>query len=156
MNLTIMSLNLRYDKPDPGVQNWQVRRDSITSLIEYYQPDVIGTQEGLGHQLLDLHRRLPNYHSIGDDRSGKGNNEYCAIFYHSQRLNCLETDNFFLSDTPDIPGSISVAWGNPLPRMATWGRLEIINSLHQILILNTHLDYHSAKVLKTLLGRMGI
>ena len=141
----IMTLNLRYDKPDPGEQNWRVRREAIAALIAHYCPDLIGTQEGKAHQLLDLHRLLPDYQSVGGDRTGTGTNEYCGIFYKTQRLKCLETGDFFLSDTPEIPGSITPDWGNPLPRMTTWAVFKLIGEVKNITLFNTHLDYQSAK-----------
>ena len=38
------------------------------AIVKQAGPDIIGTQEGQGHQLLDLHRLLPEYQSIGGDR----------------------------------------------------------------------------------------
>ncbi|MGF1482097.1 MAG: endonuclease/exonuclease/phosphatase family protein [Cyanophyceae cyanobacterium] len=141
MPLKIMSLNLRLDKPDPGEGNWRVRRGAIASLIAHYSPDLIGTQEGLPHQLLDLHRLLPDYRSVGGDRTGTGTGEHCAIFY-SPRLQCRETGDFSLSDTPEVLGSLSREWGNPVPRMVTWAVFALAGT--SVTLLNTHLDYHSA------------
>lgn len=145
MNLTIITFNIRYDKPDPGDQDWRIRRDAIAAVIQEYHPDIIGTQEGKAHQLLDLHRSLPNYQSIGGDRIGTGTGEYCAIFYNQERFQCQESGDFFLSDTPDSPGSITPEWGNPLPRMTTWGVFSVAQESKTITCFNTHLDYRSAK-----------
>jgi endonuclease/exonuclease/phosphatase family metal-dependent hydrolase len=141
-----MTFNLRYDKPDPGEFNWQVRRSAIASVITHYTPDLIGTQEAKAHQILDLHRLLPQYQSVGRDRVGKGTDEHCAIFYRHESLACLETQDSFLSETPEVPGSISHSWGNPLPRMVTWGLFRLgENPAVQVALCNTHLDYNSAK-----------
>ncbi|MDB9515687.1 endonuclease/exonuclease/phosphatase family protein [Roseofilum reptotaenium CS-1145] len=143
MKLKLITANLRYDKPDPGNSNWQVRREAVAGWISQEQPDILGTQECLAHQMLDLHRRLPEYQSIGCDRQGNGGGEYCGIFYHPQRLTCLESGEFWLSETPDIPGSISPEWGNHQSRFVTWGKF-ISAENQQIIVLNTHLDYNSA------------
>lgn len=143
MKLKLITANLRYDKPDPGDSNWQVRREAIAGWISQEQPDILGTQECLAHQMLDLHRRLPEYQSIGSDRQGNGRGEYCAIFYHSQRLKCLESGEFWLSETPEIPGSITPEWGNHQPRFVTWGKF-ITPENQPIVVWNTHLDYNSA------------
>ncbi|MEQ8962587.1 MAG: endonuclease/exonuclease/phosphatase family protein [Coleofasciculus sp. C2-GNP5-27] len=145
MNIKIITFNIRYDKPDPNNQDWRIRRDAIAALIQEYRPDIIGTQEGKAHQLLDLHRRLPNYQSIGGDRTGTGTGEHCAIFYNPDRLKCLDHGDFYLSDTPDIAGSISPEWGNPAPRMATWAVFSVAQVSKTITCFNTHLDYTSAK-----------
>lgn len=145
MQLSIASFNLRYDKPDPGDRAWTVRRQAIAQLFHHYQPDIIGTQEGLAHQLADLQQQLPQYQQVGGDRQGDGCGEHCAIFYRADRLTCLETGDFWLSATPDQPGSISPDWGNPLPRMTTWAKLAIAATGQPLTVCNTHLDYESAK-----------
>lgn len=143
MSITVMTFNLRYDKPDPGIQQWGKRFTAIASLIQHYQPDLLGTQEGKIHQLVDLQSLLPEYQYIGGDRTGTGNGEHCAIFYKPQVLKLQETRDFYLSDTPEIPGSIT--WGNRLPRMATWGTFTINNYPISITIVNTHLDHENVK-----------
>lgn len=145
MNIRVMSFNLRYDKPDPDNHAWKVRKQAVAALITHYSPDIIGTQEGQAHQLLDLHRLLPNYQSVGSDRTGTDTGEYCAIFYRTERLRCLRTQDFVLSDTPEIPGSISPAWGNPIPRMASWAVFAVVGEARTVTLLNTHLDYKSTQ-----------
>lgn len=145
MQLRVMSFNIRFDKPDPGEFNWRVRRNAIAALIKHYAPDIFGTQEGKAHQLLDLHRLLPDYQSVGGDRVGDQLNEHCAIFYKSEQLRCQDSGDFFLSDTPEVPGSITPEWGNPVPRMASWAIFSLPASTRPVYIINTHFDYHSAK-----------
>ena len=141
-----MSFNLRYDKPDPGDNAWAVRKVAVAALIDHHAPDIIGTQEGKAHQLLDLHRLLPDYQSVGSDRTGTGTSEYCAIFYRTQRLRCLDTSNFALSETPEVLGSITSEWENPLPRMTSWAVFASATGEEpKITVFNTHLDYRSAK-----------
>lgn len=143
MKLRVMTFNLRYDKPDLGDFAWKVRASAVASLITAYAPDLIGTQEGKAHQILDLHRLLPEYQSVGSDRTGTGIDEYCAIFYRSARWQCLRSDDFFLSDSPDVAGSISADWGNLLPRMVSLAVLAA--GENTVTIFNTHLDYKSAR-----------
>ncbi|PSF39068.1 endonuclease/exonuclease/phosphatase [Aphanothece hegewaldii CCALA 016] len=143
MLLKIISLNIRYDKPDPYEKNWRVRRKALASLITHYAPDLIGTQEGKAHQLLDLHRMLPNYQSIGRDRTGNDTGERCTIFYNTERLKCIETGDFFLSETPEILGSVTQHWKNSYPRMVTWGRFQTLDENINIIHYNTHLDHNS-------------
>lgn len=141
--MKIITLNLRYDKPDPGNNDWKFRRYAIAELIKHYDPDFIGTQEGKANQLLDLHRLLPNYQSIGSDRLGDGSGEHCAIFYHIQRYNCMSSNDFWLSETPHLVASITPEWGNTLPRMVSWGVFSSLETQQEVTIFNTHLDYQS-------------
>jgi endonuclease/exonuclease/phosphatase family metal-dependent hydrolase len=145
MEIKVMSLNLRYDKPDPGDNAWTVRKEAVAALITHHAPDIVGTQEGMAHQLLDLHRLLPDYQSVGNERIGNGTGEHCAIFYRTQRLRCLVNSDFFLSDTPEIPGSISSDWGNPIPRMASSAVFAVAGEEKTVTVFNTHLDYKSPK-----------
>lgn len=139
------SFNLRYDKPDEGNCNWRLRREVVADVVRHHQLDLVGTQEGLAHQLLDLHRRLRDYQSVGGDRDGDGHGERCAIFYR-RPWNCERTGDIWLSDTPEVPGSIGADWGNFQPRMATWGvfRCGDRPDAPGAILLNTHLDYNSA------------
>lgn len=148
MKLKIMTINLRFDKPDKDESAWAVRRSAVAAQIRHYDPDIIGTQEGLAHQLLDLHRLLPEYQSVGGDREAKGTQERCAIFFRSPKFHCVATGDFWLSETPDRPGSMTPHWENPVPRMATWGVFAAGESEQKVAVCNTHLDYHSDRARK--------
>ena len=141
--MKIITLNLRYDKPDPGNNDWKFRRYAIAQLIKHSEPDFIGTQEGKAHQLLDLHRLLPDYQSIGSDRLGDGSGEHCAIFYQKQRYNCMSSRDFWLSETPHLVASMTSEWGNKLPNLVSCGVFSSVKTQQEVTIFNTHLDYQS-------------
>lgn len=141
--MKIITLNLRYDKPDQGNNDWKFRRYAIAKLIEKHNPDIIGTQEGKAHQILDLHRLLPEYQSIGTDQIGNGTGEHCAIFYQPKKFQCIESKDFWLSDTPKLVGSIGSEWGNSTPKLVSWGVFISKKTQQQITVFNTHLDYYS-------------
>jgi endonuclease/exonuclease/phosphatase family metal-dependent hydrolase len=146
--MKIITFNLRYDKPDQGNNDWSFRRHAIAKLIEKHNPDIIGTQEGKAHQILDLHRLLPQYQSIGTDQIGNGTGEHCAIFYQTKKFQCIESKDFWLSDTPKLVGSISSEWGNSTPKLVSWGVLISWETQQQITVFNTHLDYYSQQARK--------
>ncbi|OIP70545.1 MAG: endonuclease/exonuclease/phosphatase [Oscillatoriales cyanobacterium CG2_30_40_61] len=141
--MKIITLNLRYDKPDQGNNDWNFRRYAIAKLIEKHNPDIIGTQEGKAHQILDLHRLLPQYQSIGTDQMGNGTGEHCAIFYQTKKFQCIESKDFWLSDTPNLVGSIGSDWGNTAPKCVSCGVFFSRETQQQITVFNTHLDYYS-------------
>ena len=70
---------------------------------------------------LGLPPRLPFY-GVGRD-DGKRQGEYAGIYYRRDRFerDVTEEGTFWLSDTPEVPGSKS--WGNSYPRVVTWIRL---------------------------------
>ena len=73
---------------------------------------------------LVLVARLPAYTWFGESRKGSTEDEHMGVFYRKDRLRVRDSGNFWLSDTPDVPGSRT--WGNILPRMVTWARFERI------------------------------
>jgi hypothetical protein len=119
-SLHVMSFNLRYaSNTEPN--SWSARRPVMAQLLRREQPTVLGTQEGLYEQLKDMERDLPaHYDWIGVGRAGGSHDEFMAIYYDTRRLEPLEFDHYWLSDTPEVIGSKS--WGNNVIRMVTWVR----------------------------------
>jgi len=136
--LTVMTFNIRYAHTTPP-DLWPDRLPVITELIGYRRPDIIGTQEGLYHQLRDLENALPNYGWIGIGRDGGSRGEFMAVFYRKDRLEPLEYDHYWLSDTPALPGSRT--WGNNYPRMVTSVRFRDRVAGMEMLFVNTHFDH---------------
>ncbi|MFB6229922.1 MAG: endonuclease/exonuclease/phosphatase family protein [Salinibacter sp.] len=137
-----MSYNIRYAPRDTGRRAWRNRREPIASLIRFHAPDVVGTQEGTLHQLIDLEERLRGTEWIGVGRRS-GGDEFSALFYRTDRLALLEHDTFWLSKTPNTPGSKS--WGAALPRIATWARFRDQASGNTPFVLNTRFDHEREK-----------
>ncbi|HEV3143939.1 MAG TPA: endonuclease/exonuclease/phosphatase family protein [Gemmataceae bacterium] len=140
MAITVMTFNLRYDKPDPGDCAWTVRRDLVAERIRRYRPDLIGTQEGRPHQLHDLLERLPEYRFIGRGRDLDGGGEHCAIFYRSGDFEREFQENFGLSNLSHIIGHVSADWTNNLSRMVTWGVFRAKAGGQRLILFNTHLE----------------
>jgi endonuclease/exonuclease/phosphatase family metal-dependent hydrolase len=137
--LCVMTYNLRYASPT-GPNAWPGRRPLVREVIQSVQPDVIGTQEGLHAQLLDVAADLPDYGWVGVGRNdGKTNSEFMAVFYRKARLEALSTNHFWLSDTPEIPGSTN--WGNTNRRMVTWLKFRDRGTGGNFYLYNTHFDH---------------
>lgn len=138
--LDVMTFNIRYAHTEPP-NLWPDRLPVIVELVERRMPDVIGTQEGLYHQLLDLDSALVGYDWIGIGRDGGSRGEFMAVFYRTDRLEPLEYDHYWLSDTPAVAGSKS--WGNRYARMVTSVRFRDRASGEEFVFVNTHLDHES-------------
>src|SRR5689334_21412331 len=105
MFLKVMTFNLRYaQKGAQPPDAWAHRRPIMRECIRQTPPDVIGTQEGLYPQLKDFAADQPDYDWIGLGRDGGSKGEFMAVFYRRARLEPLEFDHFWLSDTPDVVG----------------------------------------------------
>lgn len=136
--LTVMTFNLRYASDTPP-NAWPQRRPVMKACLELVQPDLIGTQEGVYHQLKDLAADLPAYDWIGTGRDGGSRGEFMAVFYRRARFEPLEFDHFWLSDTPNVIGSAT--WGNTNRRMVTWVRFRDRQTHGEFYFWNTHLDH---------------
>jgi endonuclease/exonuclease/phosphatase family metal-dependent hydrolase len=136
--LRVVTFNLRFASTNQP-NSWAKRRPVIRECIKKMAPDVMGTQEGLYPQLKDLAADLSAYEWIGLGRDGGSRGEFMAIFYRKARLEPLEFDHFWLSDTPNLIASTN--WGNTNRRMATWVRFRERASGREFHVFNTHLDH---------------
>lgn len=145
--IKIITYNLRYDNPRDGLDNWQHRKAHVASFLEQQQAHFVGMQEALHSQIEYLANELKGYDWIGVGRDdGKLAGEFSPIFYQKAAFKPIKTGTFWLSSTPDSVGSRG--WDAALPRVATWGLFEHIDSTahsadstRQILVINTHFDH---------------
>jgi endonuclease/exonuclease/phosphatase family metal-dependent hydrolase len=140
--LHVMTFNIRYGTASDGENAWSQRRERLFGVIAAERPDVLGLQEALRFQLDELHDRFPEFGEIGVGRDdGRTAGEYAAILYRSDRLTVDTSGTFWLSDTPEVPGSAS--WGNHVTRICTWGLLTDRRTGAQFAAFNLHLDHES-------------
>ncbi len=122
IKIKLMTYNLKFASPTYQ-PSWEIRRDMQIDLIRKYNPDIIGTQEGLKEQVDYLADHLPEYVVVGEGRKGGDDDEHMAIFIKKDKFRLRELQSFQLSRTPEIIGS-----GPEVnPRMVTWVRLAMIN-----------------------------
>lgn len=140
--LNVMTFNLRYASNTPP-NAWPQRRPVTKLLLEAEAPHILGTQEGLHQQLLDILADLPEYYdSIGQGREGGTAGEAMQVFYDTRRLTALQVGHYWLSDTPDVVGSKT--WGGCCPRMVTWIKFQDELNGDQFYFINTHLEAYDA------------
>lgn len=138
-DLRVMSFNIRLPLASDGANAWPARRDVAVAMLRRAAPDLIGTQELFREQGDYIVSKLPQYGWIGIDRKGGHADEHMGIFYRRDRLKLLDMGNFWLSATPEVPGSIS--WDHqPYPRMVTWAKFET-KAGKTFYHFNTHLPH---------------
>jgi endonuclease/exonuclease/phosphatase family metal-dependent hydrolase len=141
-DLLVMTFNIRYGSANDGANNWDRRKDLAADVLRRRHPDIVGLQEALRSQLDDLRAALPEYGELGVGRDdGRTKGEYSAILYRKDRFDVNESGTFWLSDTPEVPGSTT--WGNQITRICTWGRFIRKPSGTAFYLFNTHLDHIS-------------
>lgn len=146
--IKVMTLNIRYDNPGDSLNAWPNRAAIVRNFIRNEEPDLLGMQEVLQHQYEFLDSALSDYGSIGVGRSdGAKGGEMNPVFYRKERFDMIRTKTFWLSGTPEVPGS--KAWGAGLPRIVTWVELVDKNSHQHLFYFNTHFahDSDSARVM---------
>jgi len=145
--LKVTTYNIRYDNPADGVNQWSNRKTTLIDLIKTNDADILCIQEGLVNQITDLQIALPNYQYVGvgrDDGQRKG--EYAAIFYKKEKFQLLQNKHFWLSETPEIAGSIG--WDAACVRICTWAQLYSIQDSQSLYVFNTHMDHVGAQARK--------
>ncbi|MBR9920465.1 MAG: endonuclease/exonuclease/phosphatase family protein [Bacteroidetes bacterium] len=151
-SVEVMSYNIRYDNPKDGLNAWSERKADVAGLLHYYQPDFVGVQEALLHQLSYLLAENPQYAFTGkgrDDGDEKG--EFSAILYDSSRFELMESNTFWLSESPE---RVSVGWDASMERICSWGKFRERNTDAVFYVFNAHFDHigeearlHSAELI---------
>ena len=138
--LDVMTFNIRQDAAVDSFNNWKYRKENVSKMLAYYEPDIVGMQEGLHRQLADLLERLPAYRYVGVGREdGKTQGEYAPILYDTTCVRMLESSTFWLSQHPDSAGFIG--WDGACTRIATWARFRHLSTGKTFLFVNTHFDH---------------
>lgn len=139
-DLNVMSFNIRLNVASDSLNAWPYRKDLAASQVLFHETHILGVQEALHDQMTDLAARLPRFKYIGVGRDdGKMKGEYSAIFYDTSRLQVLKSGTFWLSQSPEVPGSKS--WDAAITRIVTWGKFRDRQTQKQFFVFNTHFDH---------------
>jgi endonuclease/exonuclease/phosphatase family metal-dependent hydrolase len=138
--LNIMSFNIRLHVKSDSLNAWPLRKDMVASQILFHETHILGVQEALHDQMTDLSQRLTSFKYAGVARDdGKEKGEYSAIFFDTTRIKIIETNTFWLSETPEVPGSKS--WDAAITRIVTWAKFSDRASGKKFFVFNTHFDH---------------
>jgi endonuclease/exonuclease/phosphatase family metal-dependent hydrolase len=154
------TFNMRTDcTADRGKHDWTNRVPLIVKVVEDNGFDIIGAQELKENQIADLRRELgpKGFAAVGRGRLAEGKSEGVYILFDTNRFDCVASDTFQLSETPEVWGSKS--WDTDCPRTCVWARLkDRENGGRDVLVYNTHLDHLGEiarqKGVELIVGRM--
>ncbi len=119
---------------------WDARKDNVAKYVLDNHIDVVGMQEVTSRQLQDLRERLKDYDYVGVGRTdGKEKGEFTPVFFRKDKYEPLEKGNFWLSETPDVPGS--KGWDAALERVASYVKLRDKATGKVFMAINTHYDH---------------
>ncbi len=171
VDLRVMSFNIRYSKVDrseaASENNWAdakyPRRERAIRVIQENSPDLLGVQEARELQIEDLKKALPEYafYGIGRD-DGKMGGEFSGVFFRKARFTQDGAGSFWLSATPEKPGTSFYLAPDACARIASWVKLTDKESGRQFVLLNMHWDHisdpareKSAALVRERLGKLG-
>jgi len=141
-DVRVMSFNIRYGTAKDGDNHWDNRKEFLAETIKAFNPDLLGTQETLGFQRDYLAENLAGYGVLGVGRDdGREAGEMTALYFKKDRFEKLDGGHFWLSETPDVPGSKS--WDTSLTRMVSWVKLRDLRQpkAKPLMFFNTHFDH---------------
>ena len=137
--IRISSYNIRMDTPRDSLNSWPYRKENVKALILYHDFDIVATQEGFIHQIKDL-CEMPGFAYIGAGRDdGLEGGEHSAILYKTDRFSLLDSGDFWLSETPDVPGK---GWdATCCNRICSWAKFRDNNTKSDFFVFNVHFDH---------------
>lgn len=142
--LTVMTYNIRCAGGDRDSKdnNWLARRVDFANFVKRLNPDVVGFQEVQPEQLDWLKSQLPGYDFVGRGRNAHGGGEASPVAFRRERFKSVAEGTFWLSGTPDVPGS--VGWDAAHPRICTYAILIDGKTGKKFSFANTHTDHIGA------------
>ncbi len=116
------------------------RRDRAISVVDTFGPDILGVQELKNNQRADFSNAFPEFAFYGQGRDGGNSGDSNGIFYRASRFNLVDQGDFWLSETPTVPGTTFQGFGSDTgnPRMATWVKLFDYETSKTYFVLSTH------------------
>jgi len=137
-DVRVMTFNILNGTSDWHVGKWDDRKELVVRRIRAFDPDILAAQEVAGFQADYLQGELPEYGCIGVGRKdGKDEGERVPVFFRKDRFEQADAGHFWLSPTPDVPGSRG--WGAMAPRMVTWVQLrDRVRGGALLYVFNTH------------------
>jgi len=142
LQVRVLSFNIRYGTAPDGMNAWPHREELVYGVIRQQDSDFVGLQEALRFQIDGIRESVPGYDEVGVGRDdGRQAGEYSAILYKPDRWRVADSGTMWLSNTPDVPGSMT--WGNKITRVVTWARFVERKSGRGVWVFNTHFDHES-------------
>lgn len=144
-NLVVGSYNLRTPgSKDPYPNDWESRMPRIRADIARMGYHIFGAQETM--DFYNEHICSGNsFAAFGNGRCENADGESCNVYYDTERLELLEHETFWLSETPErysiVPGAI-------YPRICTAGIFCDRVTEKKFIFANTHLEHRVKELQK--------
>ncbi len=140
-DITVMTFNVKIN--GDGRKSVETRMPVVADIILDHKPDSVGVQEADKGWTDGLSKLLTDYDRVGkfrDDGILKG--ESSSIFYLKDKYELVESGDFWLSKTPDVP---SKDWEAGHYRILTYAILKNKETGFIYAHFNTHFDNASSQ-----------
>ena len=159
MKLKVMTFNLRFRNEADGINIFDNRLPRVIEAIKTQAPDIVGFQEATDVMRAALRQSLDGYVLIGCGRKQNYRGEGLCIAYRKDAFELIDYTTFWLSDTPNAPGSrYENSDQSTCPRITMAAKLSPDGYDGCITFINTHLDHKGAaarlKGMKQIAGYM--
>lgn len=141
--MKIVTYNLRWDAPEDGVHRFSNRKEEVMARIKEEMPDVIAFQEMRADMQMWMEPRMAEYFFVGHGRDADFNGESIPIAFRKDKFKMRAFECFWISPTPEIPGSRYAEQGRSL-RICNVLTLYSVEEKKSFRIYNVHLDHASA------------
>ena len=140
--MKIVTFNLRCDNNGDAENRWEFRKGIVLDRLEAEAPDVAGFQEVKPEMACFIRAHWNGYLCVGCGRNADYTGENNMIGFRTDRYELMSLDTFWLSDTPNQPGS-RYADQSDCPRVCTHALLRPLEGASLFHVYNTHLDHRS-------------
>lgn len=123
-----------------GENKWTNRKSLVRDTIRKYDPDTFGLQEATYRWMRYITRSFRKdyaYVGVGRD-NGKAKGEFSPVFYKKDKYEVIDKGNFWLSETPEVPGK---GWDAVCVRICSYVVLKDKQTGQKFAHFNTHLDH---------------
>ena len=139
MKIKVVTFNLRMNTHRDGINYFFNRAPLILKRIREEKPDIIGFQEATQPILEWLKATLTEYTLVGIVRSKDFKSEANPIAFRKDRFDLFSFQQFWLSPTPEVPGT-RYEEQSDCPRVCCAVKLREIGTTEVVRFYNTHLD----------------
>ena len=137
--MRVGTYNVRCSPADRGTPNaWAERKDDLLAMLRKLDLDAGGLQEVCPDQLAFFREGMPEYEFVGDGRKANRSGEASPVFWRKGRFACLKRGTFWLSETPDKPGT--KGWDAGYQRVCTYAILRDTRTGGFVCFANAHID----------------
>jgi len=139
--IKLLTFNIRVPNfNDDGINFWHYRAPRVFQKLREESPDVIGFQEVRDETFPQLKFNLSEYTFLGYGRDAHFFGESARIAFKSELFQLQAMDQFWLSDTPRIPGT-RFENQSGCNRVCVWAKLMHLPTRKRFYFMNTHLDH---------------